>query len=167
MFMKKKLCIFYKFLAIIILLNINIACKFQSRLSVKDHLSMEIKEINYTDKNCIVTIEFQNISSEICEFGDSSASINYTHKIKLAKGIIFYQGGYAFAIDHKFEILLTLQPKKRLTIQVPLEISEKNLPPKNQFIRYFFTYIRIGNNTPQYGIYELESRVTPVPESLG
>jgi len=53
-----------------------------------------------------------------------------------------------------------MSAKQSITIQVPLEVSNKKITSKNKLITYTFTHIRSGENSPHYGIHELSATIS-------
>jgi len=152
----------YLILGLIIIISLCIikAFTYTHRHRMSDCISMTVKEIIYGDKNQLVTIEFSNISSKVCEFGDSSTSLNHMRALKLSKSIFFVQGKSSYAMtDYDFKKSFTIQPKQSVTIQVALQVENKKITSENKSIGYTFTYIRVGEASPQYGIYELSAAI--------
>jgi len=156
--------IFYNFIiALLTPLFILMAngCAKRPHIDINDYISMHVKEITYSDKNYLVTIELSNISSKTCEIGDSSASLNYTKKYLRSVGIMFSQGNRIYAAGYSGELFKIL-PKQTITVKIPLEvvIRDNNNLSKERSLMYLFTHMQIGESTcPQFGFFELSAPI--------
>jgi len=131
--------------------------------TASDYIQMKVKEITCRDKNNVLTLEFSNRSSEVCEFGNSPASLEYTGSVKILKGL-YLSGGTGTGNWDKYKKgikLFTVLPKQTITVQIPLSgYIESTSASKS--ILYIFTHMRIGESaSPQYKIYELTAPCTP------
>lgn len=136
-------------------------CAKRPHIDINDYISMNIKEITYGDENYLVTIELSNISSKACEFGDSSASLNYTKKYLRSVGIMFSQGNRIYAAGFSGKLFKIL-PKQTITVKIPLEVTvrDNNNLSAERSITYLFTHMQIGESTcPKFSFFKLSAPI--------
>lgn len=144
---------------VVLFLLMSNACTHKPQ--ARDYIQMKVKEIIYGDENHLVTLEFRNISSEVCEFGDLPDSKFQSFLSNFLTGTSLTQEGRSIAHKGEFFSYYKILPHQSMITQISLPIMwNQKLTSAPQKIRYDFQNMRIGNSPSiQYGLYHLSSPI--------